>query len=92
MDEGFDFLFSLHSNDLIDVAQKGKPVLRAYFATCHRGTGNINLWAHDRNASIGKAGAIEGLGVKTATAFAKLNTDVLGNTYPAPPETRRDLA
>jgi CRISPR-associated endonuclease Csn1 len=50
------------------------------------------LWAHDRNQQIGKDGMIEGIGVKTALSLNKFNVDVLGNLYPAPPETRRDLA
>lgn len=92
MDEGFDFLFSIYGNDLIELAQKGKPIIRGYFASCHRGTGAINLWAHDRSVLIGKAGAYEAVGVKMAISLSKLNVDVLGNIFPAPPETRRDLA
>ena len=92
MDEGFDFLFSMYGNDLIELAQKGKPVMRGYFASCHRGTGAINIWAHDRNALIGKTGAYEAVGVKMAVSFSKLNADVLGNTYAAPPEIRHELA
>ena len=92
IDDSFQFLFSLHPNDLVLVAQKGKPAIRGYFASCHRGTGNINLWAHDRNVAVGKDGAIEGIGVKTALALEKFHVDVLGNIYPAPLETRRGLA
>ena len=92
MDDGYDFLYSLHANDLIRVQQKGKQPIVGYFSSCHRGTGNINLWAHDRNKQIGKEGMIEGIGVKTAPSLEKFNVDVLGNIYPAPPETRRDLA
>lgn len=39
-----------------------------------------------------KLGLIEGIGVKLASNVEKLHVDVLGNLYPAPPETRRDLA
>ena len=92
IEEGFDFLFTMCGNDLIELTQKGKSAIRGYFASCHRGTGAINIWAHDRSALIGKAGAYEAVGVKMAVSFAKLNADVLGNTYPAPPEKRRDLA
>lgn len=92
MDDGFDFMFSLYGNDLIELTQKGKPIIRGYFASCHRGTGGINIWAHDRNSLIGKAGAFEAVGVKMALSFSKLNVDVLGNIFPAPSEPRRDLA
>lgn len=39
-----------------------------------------------------KLGLIESMGVKTAESVEKLNVDVLGNVYPAPPEVRRELA
>ena len=92
IDDSFAFCFSLYPNDLVKVQQKGKPAILGYYSSCHRGTGNINLWAHDRNLSVGKDGSIEGIGVKTALSLEKFNVDVLGNRYPAPPEQRRDLA
>ena len=92
IDESFDFFFSLYPNDLVRVSQKGKAPIVGYYSGCHRGTGNINLWAHDRNEKIGKDGMTEGLGVKTALALEKFHVDVLGNIYPAPAEKRRGLA
>ena len=92
IDESFEFLFSLHPNDLIRISQKGKPALLGYYASCHRGTGNLNIWAHDRNTVVGKDGMLEGLGVKTALSLEKFHVDTLGNIYPAPPEKRRGLA
>jgi CRISPR-associated endonuclease Csn1 len=49
MDGNFDFLFSLHSNDLIELGQKGKNKVVGYYRGCHSGTGGINLAHHDRN-------------------------------------------
>jgi len=92
IDDSFEFCFSLHPNDLVQVQQKGKSAILGYYSSCHRGTGNINLWAHDRSLQVGKDGMIEGIGVKTALSIEKFNVDVLGNRYPAPPEKRRDLA
>lgn len=92
IDGGFNFLFSLHPNDFIRVTQKNKAPISGYYASCHRGTGNLNLWVHDRSQKIGKGGQIEGIGVKTAIALEKFHVDVLGNVYPAPPEQRRGLA
>jgi CRISPR-associated endonuclease Csn1 len=92
IDDSFGFCFSLHPNDLVQVQQKGKAAILGYYSSCHRGTGNINLWAHDRNLQVGKDGMVEGIGVKTALSIEKFNVDVLGNRYPAPPEKRRDLA
>ncbi|WP_374594255.1 type II CRISPR RNA-guided endonuclease Cas9 [Aquabacterium sp.] len=85
-----EFLFSLHPNDLTRVTLKNELHL-GYYAGCDRSTGALNLWAQDRNKSIGKDGLIR-VGVKTALKVEKFNIDVLGNIYPAPRETRRGLA
>ncbi len=92
VDESFEFLFSLHPNDLVRIHQKGKQPILGYYASCHRGTGNLNVWTHDRNTVVGKDGMLEGIGVKTALTLEKLHVDTLGNIYPAPPEKRRGLA
>lgn len=92
IDDSFDFCFSLYPNDLVRVSQKGKSPILGYYASCHRGTGNVNIWAHDRSQQVGKDGMIEGIGVRTALSIEKFHVDVLARIYPAPPETRRDLA
>ena len=92
IDESFEFLFSLHPNDLVRIHQKGKQPILGYYASCHRGTGNLNVWAHDRSTVVGKDGMLEGIGVKTALTLEKFHVDTLGNIYPAPPEKRRGLA
>jgi len=89
-EQNFDFLFSAHPNDLMRVTLK-QEALTGYFSGCDRSTGNVGLWAHDRNSSVGKDGFIR-TGVKTAIAFEKFHVDVLGNIYLAPPEQRRGLA
>ncbi len=91
VDETYQFLYSIYPNDLIKITQKG-PSFTGYYAGCDRGSGNVNLWAHDRAETIGKDGLIRGIGVKTALALEKFNVDVLGHIYPAPPEVRRGLA
>ncbi|WP_090456184.1 type II CRISPR RNA-guided endonuclease Cas9 [Nitrosospira sp. Nsp1] len=91
LDDSFSFCFSIYPNDLIRVAQKQCQFV-GYYAGCDRGSGNVNLWTHDRNQQVGKDGLIRGIGVKTALNVEKFNVDVLGNIYPAPPEKRRDLA
>ena len=92
IDENFAFCFTLHPNDFVQVSQKNKPPILGYYSSCHRGTGNLNLWAHDRNITVGKDGMFEGIGVKTALSFEKFDVDVLGNIYPAKPEQRHGLA
>jgi len=92
IDESFEFLFSLYPNDLVQVELKGKPVTLGYFSGCDRTTGAISLWAHDRNAALGKDGLIRGIGVKVARSVQKLHVDLLGDTYLTSKETRRGLA
>lgn len=89
IDDSFVFCFSLYPNDLVRVQQKNKAPILGYYSSCHRGTGSLNLWVHDRNKQVGKDGMIEGIGVKTALSIEKFNVDVLGSYYPAPPEKRR---
>lgn len=92
IDDSFRFLFSLYPNDLVRVTQKGRAPILGYYASCHRGTGAISIWTHDRNRRVGKDGAIEGIGVKTALAIERLSVDVLGRRYPSKPRDRRGLA
>ena len=92
IDDSFSFCFSLHPNDLVRIQQKGKSAIIGYYASCHRGTGSFNIWAHDRNQSTGKDGMIESVGVKTALAVEKFNVDALGNIFPTKPEPRRGVA
>lgn len=91
IDDGFEFLFAMYPNDLIRIRQNQLTFV-GYYAGCDRGSGNVHLWAHDRDQRIGKDGLIRGIGVKTSIAVEKFHVDVLGNIYPAPKEERRDLA
>lgn len=91
MDATYSFAFSVYPNDLVRVTQRNATFL-GYYAGCDRGSGNFNLWIHDRNSAIGIGGLVRGIGVKTAVSVEKLNVDVLGHVFPAPPEVRRGLA
>lgn len=98
IDDTFDFLFSLHPNDLTKVTLKGKGSILGYF----RGYGgppnpsNITVSLHDRNRSgherANEKGEIPSIGIKTALRVEKFNVDVLGNMYPVLREERRGLA
>ena len=90
IDGNFEFCFSLYPNDLVRVTLK-QQVLMGYYAGCDRSTGNMGLWAHDRNQQIGKDGFIR-TGVKIAVAVEKFHVCTLGNIYSSPPEVRRGLA
>ncbi|STZ75509.1 type II CRISPR RNA-guided endonuclease Cas9 [Bergeriella denitrificans] len=91
MDESFAFKFSLYPNDLVEVITK-KGRIFGYFASCHRGTGNINIRIHDLDSKIGKNGMLEGVGVKTALSFQKYQIDPLGKKIRlCKPEKRLEL-
>jgi CRISPR-associated endonuclease Csn1 len=91
IDETYKFVFTVYPNDLMRITQKNAFFL-GYYAGCDRGSGNVNLWAHDRNQATGNDGLIRGIGVKTAITVEKFHVDVLGKIYPAPFEERRGLA
>lgn len=86
-----EFVFSLFQNDYIEVYQKRRTIC-GYYLSLHSRTGNLNIAEHDRNKAVVSDGIHEGVGPKTAEAIIKYHVDVLGNTYPAPPESRRGLA
>ncbi len=92
IDDSYEWLFSLHPNDLIRITQKGKTPIVGYYAGCDRATGNLAVWIHDRNSAVGNDGLIRGIGVKTALNVEKFHVDILGNIFPAKPEPRRGLA
>ena len=92
IDDSFAFCFSLYPNDLVQVSQKGKNPILGYYSGCNRATGAIDLWAHDRNLTVGKDGLIQSIGVKTASSLEKFDVNVLGNVFPAKPEIRHGLA
>lgn len=98
VDESFMFLFSIHQNDLVRVTQRGCDSILGYFKSYGGPPNpyNITLQIHDRNSKAhpraSEKGEIPSIGVKTALKLEKLHVDVLGHTYPAPPESRRDLA
>ena len=91
IDDTFPFLFSLYPNDLLRINQRNASFL-GYYAGCDRASGNVNLWAHDRNQAVGKDGLMRGIGIKTAESVEKFDVDVMGNIFPAKPETRHGLA
>ncbi|MCH9742139.1 MAG: type II CRISPR RNA-guided endonuclease Cas9, partial [Proteobacteria bacterium] len=91
MDDTYQFLFSLNQNDWIKVTQKGKPIKEGYFSGFNRATGNIDIWAHDRNPAIGNKGLIESIGIKLAVSVEKHHVDMLGNLYPVRHELRQPL-
>lgn len=86
-----DFLFSLYRNDLVRIKSKKEDFI-GYYVGAHRGTGNINIRAHDNDPDFGKDGVKEGIGVKTLLAFEKYSVDYFGNKYRILREQRLGVA
>lgn len=91
MDDTYEFLFSLHSNDWVKVSFKNNEPKEGYFSGFDRGSAAINIWVHDRNQNIGKEGLLRGIGIKTAKTVEKFHVDVLGNLYRVEQETRQAI-
>ena len=91
MDDSCTFLFSLYPNDWVRLRLKKEEIREGYYSHLHRGTGNIDIWCHDRNRTIGKNGLLEGNGIKTALAIEKYHVDLLGNLYRVHSEERKAI-
>ena len=87
IDESYQFLFNLFSNDLIKITLK-KETWFGYFIGLHRGTGAVNILAHDRSMYFGKDGMKGGIGIKTALTLEKYRVNVLGDVYPVRKEKK----
>jgi CRISPR-associated endonuclease Csn1 len=74
IDETFEFIASLHSNEFVRVKLQDHNHL-GYFAGCDRSDGKIGLWAHDRDTTVGANGLIR-IACKTAKGIEKLHVDV----------------
>lgn len=86
-----DFLFSLYRNDLVRIKSKKEEFI-GYYVGAHRGTGNINIRAHDSDPDFGKEGVKEGVGVKTLLSFEKYSVDYFGNKHRILKEQRLGVA
>ncbi len=89
MDEK-DFIFSLCKNELLHIKSK-KDEYFAYYVGTHRGTGAINIRAHDRDESFGKNGD-SSVGVKTLLSLEKYSVDYFGNKTHIKKEKRLGVA
>ena len=83
IDDTYMFKFSLFKDDLIKVSKKGSVVF-GYFDGTHRGTGAINIEAHDRRS-------VTSVGAKTQDRIQKFAVDPLGNITEIKQETRVPL-
>jgi CRISPR-associated endonuclease Csn1 len=48
MDKGYEFLYSLHPNDMIRITQKSGENIFGYYRGCHSGTAALTIALHDR--------------------------------------------
>lgn len=82
-----EFCFSLTKNDFVEI-EIGTELVRGYFVM-YESDGRMTLRAHDQPQPDKKFFRKSIAGAKS---IKKFNIDILGHTYPAPPEKRHDLA
>lgn len=85
--DGAEFLFSLNKNDYIQL-HLGGTQYEGYFVM-YESDGRLTLRAHDQPKPDKEYFRKS---ITSATLIQKFHVDVLGNIYPASPETRSDLA
>ena len=84
---GAKYCFTLHKNDFLRICL-GKESVAGYFVM-FESDGRMTLRGHDQPQPDKK---FFRRSVAGADSITKFHVDVLGNTYPAKPETRGDLA
>jgi CRISPR-associated endonuclease Csn1 len=80
---GYDFMFSIWPNSLLEVCKPDGEVLCGYFKGVDRSTAAIALAAPISSQQITR-----GIGAKTLLSFRKLSVDRLGRISPVSGETR----
>ena len=83
VDEGFEFLFSLYHNSLVEVTKRDGQVILGYFKGMNRSTAAISLASH-----LSPRQMQTGIGAKTLLAFRKLSVNRLGQVSEVKRETR----
>ena len=83
VDAGFEFLFSLYHNSLVEVTRPGSEPIRGYFKGMNRSVAAIAIARHFNPRDVQ-----DGIGTKTLLAFRKLTVDRLGQVFDVERETR----
>lgn len=82
LDDGAEFLWSLHSNSFIEAAKPDGEIIEGYFRSLDRNTGAMTISPQITAAEIRK-----GIGIKTLSSFKKFAVDRLGRKF----EVKREL-
>ena len=84
----FQFMFSLYSNDYVEVDDGKGRILAGYYGGIHRGTAAISVVPHDVRNELA-----QNVGSKTVKSIRKFEVDILGNRREVLPgkEPRRGL-
>jgi CRISPR-associated endonuclease Csn1 len=83
IDGDSEFLWSVHSNSLLELTKPDGEIIEGYFRSLDRNTGAITVSPQITNAKIRK-----GIGVKTLREFRKFTVDRLGRKYEVKREVR----
>lgn len=82
--QGFDFLFSLHHNSLVEVVKPDGEIIRGYLKGLSRSTAAFSISDHLSQQTVRP-----GIGTKTLRCCRKLLIDRLGTITEVERETRR---
>jgi CRISPR-associated endonuclease Csn1 len=82
LDDGAEFLWSLHSNSFIEAIKPDGEIIEGYFRSLDRNTGAMTISPQITAAEIRK-----GIGIKTLSSFKKFSVDRLGRKF----EVQREL-
>jgi len=85
IDSSFEFLWSLNAMSYVEITKSNGEFIEGYFRGLHRGTGAANISKH---WTLEKAGASDGIGIKTLADFRKLTIDRLGRKFEVSREVR----
>lgn len=83
MNDGHEFLWSVHPLSWIEVVKPNGEVIEGYFQGLDRSTGAIAISAHHSKGAVSR-----GIGAKTLASFRKFAVDRLGNRSEIERETR----
>jgi CRISPR-associated endonuclease Csn1 len=82
MTPDYEFMWSMYPMSFVELEKMDKTFIDGYFRGMHRGTGNINISAHQSKDAM-----IEGIGPRRLK-MKKFTIDRLGRRFEIPKETR----
>jgi CRISPR-associated endonuclease Csn1 len=86
IDDTFDFVYSLHSYELVKIVDSKGIDRFGYYSKCNRSTGAIDITCPNTSK------VIPSIGMRTIKSIQKFEVGILGDYHPVSKETRRGMA